>query len=174
MTTLIILVLAGIAALCLYVATMPAAFSVERSTTVKAAPDRVFALINDLHAMNIWNPFAQTDPALQLTYSGSDSGVGAAYNWAGPKAGQGRMEIISALAPTSVSLKLDFSKPFVAHNLVDFTMQAKGSETSVTWRMHGNRNFMMKLIGLFFSMDSMVGGEFEKGLASLKTLAEKR
>ena len=39
--------------------------------------------------------------------------------------------------------------------------------------MIGPAPYMQKLMGVFMSMDKMVGGDFETGLANLKTLAEK-
>jgi len=38
--------------------------------------------------------------------------------------------------------------------------------------MAGNNNFMAKTIGLFMDMDAMIGGQFEKGLAAMKSVAE--
>ena len=38
--------------------------------------------------------------------------------------------------------------------------------------MSGKKNFMFKAMGLFMDSDKMVGGDFEKGLADLKSVAE--
>jgi hypothetical protein len=40
--------------------------------------------------------------------------------------------------------------------------------------MHGPSPFISKLMGLFFSMDAMVGEKYEEGLASLKAIAENK
>jgi hypothetical protein len=77
------------------------------------------------------------------------------------------------VAPSRVTLKLDFVKPFEAHNQVDFTLEPKGGATEVTWAMNGPMPFISKVITLFVDMDHMVGGDFEAGLANLKALAEK-
>jgi hypothetical protein len=71
-----------------------------------------------------------------------------------------------------VSLKLDMSRPFEAHNMVDFVLEQNGAGTKLTWAMQGRQPFMAKLMSLFINCDKMVGGEFEQGLAKLKTLVE--
>lgn len=42
----------------------------------------------------------------------------------------------------------------------------------VTWSMSGRKNSASKGFGLFMNLDKMVGGDFEKGLAQLKGVAE--
>jgi hypothetical protein len=98
---------------------------------------------------------------------------GAVYEWEGNKVGKGRMEITDASPPSRVTIKLDFFKPFEAHNTAEFTMEPKGDATNVTWAMHGPNLFVGKLMSTFVNMDRMVGKDFEAGLANLKTLAEK-
>jgi len=164
-----------IAALLIYAATRPDTFRVERAASIKAPPEKVFALINDLRRWDSWSPWEKKDPAMKRTF-GSDatSGKGATYAWEGNSdVGQGRMEIAESVAPSRVRIKLDFVKPFEAHNLVDFTLEPKADATQVTWAIHGPSPYISKLIGIFCSMDSMIGKDFEDGLASLKVVAEK-
>jgi uncharacterized protein YndB with AHSA1/START domain len=161
--------IAGVVALA---AMQPSAFRVERSTVVKAPPEKVFSLINDLRAFNSWNPFMKMDPEAKVIYSGAAEGKGAAYAWEGAKTGSGRMEITEAAAPSKVLARLDFYKPFAANNVAEFTVDGRGGATNVTWAMSGRSAFMHKLMGLFFSMDKMVGKSFEDGLAALKAKVE--
>jgi uncharacterized protein YndB with AHSA1/START domain len=164
-----------IAGLLGYAATRPDTFRVERAATIKAPPEKIFALINDLRRWDSWSPWERKDPAMKRTFSGdAASGKGAAYAWEGNSdVGQGRMEIAESVPPSKVRIKLDFIKPFEAHNIVDFTLEPKGDATSITWAMHGPSPYISKLIGIFISMDSMIGKDFEAGLANLKTVAEK-
>jgi uncharacterized protein YndB with AHSA1/START domain len=163
-----------IAALLIYAATKPDSFRIERSTTIKAPPEKVFALINDFHQWEAWSPWEKIDPALKRTYSGAPSGKGAVYEWDGNKEiGQGRMEITESTPASKVALKLDFVKPFEAHNMVDFTLATQGDSTTVTQAMYGPSPYISKLMTTFFSMEKMVGGKYEEGLANLKVLAEK-
>ncbi|HSI62669.1 MAG TPA: hypothetical protein VLE43_06105, partial [Candidatus Saccharimonadia bacterium] len=64
-------------------------------------------------------------------------------------------------------------KPFAATNAADFKFAPEGDKTKVTWSMNGKHNFVGKAICMFMDMDKMIGGDFEKGLADMKTLSEK-
>lgn len=172
--TIAIVLLVVIAGVLIYAATKPDSFRIERSTTINASPDKVFARINDFHQWEAWSPWEKIDPALKRTYSGATSGPGAIYEWAGNKdIGQGRMEITESIPMSKVALKLDFLKPFEGHNFVDFTLKAQGQGTAVTQAMYGPSPYLSKLMTLFFSMEKMVGSKYEEGLANLKALAEK-
>jgi uncharacterized protein YndB with AHSA1/START domain len=152
----------------------PDTFSFQRAITVKAPAERIFPLINDFHQWRSWSPYEDRDPALKRSYSGAASGKGAVYGWEGNKnVGSGRMEITDSSAPSKIVIQLDFLKPFEAHNTAEFTMLPQGDATSVTWRMHGPALFMSKLMQVFMNLDTMVGKDFETGLANLKKLTEK-
>ena len=169
----LLIIVAALAALLLYAATRPDSFRLERSTSISAPPEKVFALISDLRLFNTWNPFAAMDPAQVISYEATTVGVGAAYSWKGDKSGAGRMEVVELMPAQRVTMKLDFSKPFEAHNRVDFSIQPQANGCNVTWAMSGPNAYVNKLMQVLFSMDKMVGSEFEKGLANLKALAEK-
>jgi carbon monoxide dehydrogenase subunit G len=167
----LLLIIVGVLGLASF---QPNTFRVERSAMIKASPDKVFALINNFHQWEGWSPWAKLDPAMKSNYSGAANGKGAVYEWAGnSKVGQGRMEIIDATPSSKITIKLDFIAPFAAHNTAEFTMVPQGDMTNVTWAMLGSSPFLTKVIGLFCSMDSMVGKDFEAGLNNLKGLAEK-
>lgn len=154
------------------IGTRPNTFRIERSTTIAAPPERIVALIDDFHAWGQWSPWEKIDPTMTRTFEGPERGVGAVYGWTGTgKAGTGRMEILED-TPAKVVIKLDFIKPFEAHNMAIFTLEPQGGATRVVWAMEGGQPFMAKLMGLVFNMEKMVGPDFEKGLASLKTSAE--
>jgi len=172
---ILIVVVVLIGALLAYAATRPDTFRVERVATIKAPPEKVFALINDLRRWESWSPWEKKDPAMRRSFGGdATSGRGAAYAWEGNSdVGQGRMEIAESVAPSRVRIRLDFVKPFEAHNLVEFTLEPGGDSTNVTWAMHGPNAYLAKVMQVFFSMDKMVGKDFETGLANLKALAEK-
>ncbi len=170
--TVMLVLAVGIAAVLIYAAFRPKSFTLSRSVVIAAPADRIFALINDLHGFNSWNPFAKQDQELKIQYESATSGKGAAYTWVGKKAGAGRMEIIDSVPAQRVTMKLDFSKPMEAHNTVSFTLEPQGPDTTATWTMTGPANYAHNLMTTFFSMEKMVGGQFEAGLASLKALAE--
>lgn len=148
-------------------------YRVERSTTVAAPPARVYEQIADFHNWTKWSPWEGIDPQLQRAYSGPESGPGAAYSWSGNrKAGKGRMQITDATEPSNVQIDLVFEKPWKARNDTVFTIEPDEAGSRVTWSMSGKKTFMTKVMGIFKSMDQMVGPDFEKGLARLKTAAE--
>jgi hypothetical protein len=152
----------------------PDSFRVQRAIVIKAAPDRIFALINDFKAWPQWSPYEAKDPKMQRTLSGADSGPGSVYEWSGDKnVGQGRMEIMESTAPTKIVIKLDFLKPFEGHNTATFTLVSQGEATEVTWAMYGPSTFITKVMSVFFNLDKMIGTDFEAGLANLKRLTEQ-
>lgn len=152
----------------------PNTFTVTRSTTIKAPAEKIYPLISDFHNWTTWSPWEHLDPKMVRTYSGTASGTGAIYNWEGnDQVGAGRMEITGVAAPSKIDIKLDFLKPFESHNTTVFTLEPKGDSTNVVWTMTGPSAFITKLMGVFVSMDKMVGPDFEKGLASMKAVAEK-
>jgi uncharacterized protein YndB with AHSA1/START domain len=163
-----------VAAILAFAATRPDSFRIERTASIKAPPDRIFPYVNDLHAHAAWSPWERKDPAMKRTHSGAPSGAGAVYAWDGNKdIGAGRMEITESAPPAKMVAKLDFIRSFEAHNMVEFTLRPDGESTVITWAMYGPSPFISKVMGLFLNIDSMVGKEFEAGLASLKALAEK-
>ena len=163
-----------IAGLLIYAATKPDTFRVQRSTSIKAPPEKIFPLINDFHSFGAWSPYEKKDPSMKRTLNGAASGKGAVYEWEGDhNVGKGRMEITDTSPPSKVTINLDFVKPFETHNIVEFTLEPKGDSTDVTWAMHGPSPYIAKVMHIFFNMDNMVGKDFETGLANLKTIAEK-
>ena len=163
-----------IAAVLIFAATKPDIFRVQRAAAIKAPPDKIFPLINDFRQWGAWSPWEKKDPAMKRTFGAVTSGKGATYAWEGNKdVGSGSMEITESVAPSKVGLKLDFLKPFEAHNTVELTLSPAGDVTNVTWAMQGPTPYFAKIIHVFMDMDSMVGKDFEAGLANLKAAAEK-
>jgi hypothetical protein len=168
----------AIAIVLILAVTKPARFSVQRVTSVKAPPEKIFPLINDFHQWGTWSPYENKDPAMKRSYSGAESGKGAVYAWDGNKnVGSGRMEILEASVPSKIVIKLDFFTPFEGHNTAEFTMLPQGDATNfttdVTWLMHGPAPFVSKVMQVFMNIDNMIGKDFEVGLANLKRLTEK-
>jgi len=168
-----IVIIVAIAAVLILAATRPDTFQVQRAASIKAPPERIFPLINDFNRWRAWSPCEKKDPTMKRTFGVATSGKGATYAWEGNgEVGQGRMEIADSAPPSKVAIKLDFVKPFEAHNLVEFVLEPDGDATRVTWTMRGDAPYFAKIIHLFIDMDRMVGKDFEAGLASLKATAE--
>lgn len=162
-----------LAALLAYAATKPDTFRVERTASIEAPPEKIFALINDFQNWAAWSPWEVKDPDMKRIYSGAPIGKGAVYEWDGNRnIGAGRMEILEAAPPGSIRIKLDFFRPFKAQNTAEFRMARDGERTEVSWIMYGPQPYLSKVMSTVFSMDRMIGGEFETGLANLKSISE--
>jgi Polyketide cyclase / dehydrase and lipid transport len=165
-----------IAAVLILASTKPSTFAIRRSAVMRAPAQAIFPLIDDFHQWTKWSPWENRDPALKRTYSGADSGKGAVYAWDGNKdVGSGRMEILDASSPSKITIKLDFFKPFEAHNTAEFTFvpERDAAATDVIWVMRGPSPFMSKVMQVFMDFDKMIGRDFETGLANLQKLTEK-
>jgi len=152
----------------------PSDFRVSRSTNIAAPPEAVFGQVNDFHKWETWNPWGKLDPHAKNSYEGAPAGQGAIFRWAGNKnVGEGSMTILESRPNEFIKIQLDFLKPFKATHTAEFTFKPEGNQTAVTWSMYGKNNFIGKAIGLFIDCDKMIGGQFEKGLADMKSAAEK-
>jgi uncharacterized protein YndB with AHSA1/START domain len=171
----IILVLVAIAVIIFVIvaAMQPTDFRITRTGTISAPASAVFAQVNDLQKWDAWSPWAKLDPDARNSFEGPASGTGAIMRWVGNnKVGQGSMTIIESRPNDFISFKLEFLKPFAATNTAEFTFNSENDQTTVIWSMYGKNNFMNKAIGLIMNCDKMVGGQFEEGLATLKSVVE--
>ena len=171
---ILIVLVVVVAGILVFAATKPDTFTVQRSASIKAPPEKIFPLINDYRSWASWSPYETKDPAMKRTFGASTVGKGATYAWDGNKeVGQGSMEIQESVPPSRIAINLDFLKPFEAHNRVDFTLEPQGEATRVSWSMRGPAPFISKVMQVFINMDNMVGRDFEAGLANLKAVSEK-
>ena len=158
----------------IYAATKPDVFHVERSVRILATPEAIFPLINDLHRWEVWTPYDK-DPAIQRTYSGSATGVGARYAWQGNKqVGQGEISIRETQPPRLLVFDLHMIKPFKGRNMATFSLAHDGDATRVTWSLDDKHKLLQKTMSIFLNLDNMIGRDFEVGLAQLKTVIETK
>lgn len=155
-----------------YAAIQPDEFRVTRSASIKAPPERIHLLVDDLRRHREWSPWEKKDPGMKRSYTGISAGKGAVYEWDGNnEIGAGRITIAESSAQRVV-FDMHFLRPFDSRSTAEIVFEPKGDMTEVTWSMHGPQLFIGKVMGLFFDMDAMIGGEFEKGLAMLKSVTE--
>jgi hypothetical protein len=155
------------------IAGQPDEFTISRAAKISAPPEKIFPHVNDLHRWAAWSPWAKLDPNAKNTFTGPDAGIGAAMAWAGnKKVGAGRMTITESQPSDLIRLRLEFLKPFQATNAAEFNFSGQTGGTVLTWSMTGKNSLMARIFGLFMNCDKMVGGDFEKGLASLKAITE--
>ena len=156
-----------------FVATRPSEYRVARTVTMAVPESAAFAQVNDFHRWGAWNPWAKLDPAMKQTYEGAPAGPGAVYTWAGnTQVGAGRMTMTESRPNELVRINLEFLKPLAATSIAEFTFRPEGDRTAVTWSMVGQANFIAKIVHLFVDMDTMIGGNFERGLADMKSIVE--
>ena len=147
--------------------------TIERRLSMAAPPALIAEQLVDFRRWVDWSPWEGLDPDLRRTYSGPDTGVGAAYEWAGNrKAGAGRMAITSVTAD-EVAVDLRFTRPFKSTSAVTFTLVPADSQTEVVWTMRSPRTLATRVFGLVMNMDKAIGSDLEKGLATLKSLVEE-
>jgi uncharacterized protein YndB with AHSA1/START domain len=155
-------------------ATKPDRFQVRRSITINAPPEKVFALINDFHKWDRWEPQGEEDPAMHRTYSGPIEGKGAISEWSGSgSTGKGRTAIVESEPSRMVSIKVDWERPFEAHNINEFVLEPAGGATKVIWSIDISNLYIMKVMSIFVNIQKEFGKHMESGLSSLKAAAEK-
>lgn len=158
-----------------FVATRPATYHIERSVNIAAPPAVVFPYVNSLKNFVLWSPWEKRDPNQKTTFTGPDEGVGAGYAWVGnDEVGEGKMAIVESKPNELVKSDLEFIKPFASKSGVTYTLVPEGDGTKLTWGMDGSNDFTGKLFSVFVNMDTMLGKDFDEGLANLKTLVEAK
>jgi uncharacterized protein YndB with AHSA1/START domain len=163
----------GLIAILAIAAGKPATFRIERTTSIAAPPETVYANIEDFHRWAAWQPWEKLDPHMHKSFTGPERGQGAVYEWQGSKeVGKGRMTITEARPNQRLVVRLEFLEPFPADNRAIFTLVPKASGTDVSWAMEGPNSFMGKVVSVFADMDQMLGGDFARGLARLKEVSE--
>ena len=177
---ILIIVAVLIVAVLIFAATRPNTFRVERTVTIHASPEKIFAMINDLHAWDTWAPDDRKDPAMKTTFSSPSSGLGASSAWDSKgRGGVGRMQILESAPSSRVAVMVDFVRPFEAHNLNEFKLEPdsagpQAASTRVTWSIQASNLFAMKLVGVFFNMQREFSKHIDTGLNNMKAVAEKQ
>ena len=171
LTTILLILAALVAAILIFAATKPNTFRITRSTTINAAPEAIFPLVNELRAHRSWSPFDQ-DANMKRAYSGPEAGKGAVLTFDGGMSCTGSLSITDAMPPSKIVMALVMTRPFKCDNVVEFTFEPKGGATEVTWTMHGANSYASKVMNVFIDCNKMCERQFDTGLASLKNLAE--
>ena len=155
---------------------LPPKFVVARNIVVNAAPERVYALVDDPRKWKDWAVWHQRDPNMSVTYTGQERGVergtGAGWSWVSKSEGEGRMKFTSAEAGRRLSYELYFAD-FDTTSQGELRFAAAGLGTKVSWTLNGDMggNPFFRWMTLF--ADGMMGKDFDNSLVRLKALAEK-
>jgi hypothetical protein len=152
---------------------LPSAAHVERSTVIAASPAQVFAVVDGFAQFDQWSPWAKIDPDAKTELSGPADGVGARYSWSGnAKVGSGTQEIVESVPDTKVRSALQFTG--FPPSEASFLLKPAGEGTQLTWTMDIGLGGspVSRWFGVF--MDRMIGPDYERGLAQLKTFVESQ
>jgi effector-binding domain-containing protein len=168
-------IILGVVALAVLIAVggllLPRQVHVSRSVSIGRPASELFAVIDSFQLFPKWSPWQDLDPNMHQTAEGPREGVGAKLVWSGnDKVGSGSQLITAAVPDQFVDSDLDFGKMGVARCRMILNPEDGG--TRVTWAM--DTDMGANPIGRYFglAMDRMIGPDFAKGLAKLKTLAE--
>ena len=168
-----LLVVALVGAVLVMAALKPDTFRISRSTTVNAPAAKIHPLVDDFKRWTLWSPWEHKDPAMRRSFGERTAGQGATYAWEGnDEVGAGRMTIVES-TPARIGVALEFLEPMANQAKAAFTFVPQGGGTVVTWSMEGPNPFLSKVMHVFFDFDKLVGADFERGLASLKAVAEQ-
>jgi hypothetical protein len=157
-----------------YVATRPAAYHVERSVTINAPADVVWANVSDFNQWHAWNPWQKSDLAQTVTIAGAKGSPGHSSAWDGEKTGKGIMTVLKADAPSQLTIKLEFEVPMESVAMTQFAFSPKGSGVKVTWSMDGENDFVGKAFDVLMDVENMIGKSYDSGLSNLKSIAEAK
>jgi uncharacterized protein YndB with AHSA1/START domain len=164
-----------VAAFAVVVWFQPDDYRLTRTTVIAAPAAAVFTQVNDLQKWENWSPWAKLDPNAKVTFSGPQSGEGASFKWDGnDRVGAGTMTITASKPNTRIATRTDFAKPFAGSSNSDFVFSENGGQTNVIWTMTGRHDFIGKAMCLVMSMEQMLGPDFERGLAQLKQVSERK
>jgi uncharacterized protein YndB with AHSA1/START domain len=156
-----------------YVSTREGKFHYERSGVIDAPPEKIFPYLSQFKLGGAWSPYEKKDPNMKHTYGGTEGSAGSTMEFEGnSEAGTGKLEILNVVPNELVQIKLTMLKPFYGENLIDYKLTPEGDGTRFTWAMSGDGGFMTKLITLFIDCEKMVAGDFEVGIANLKSVVE--
>ncbi|MBA4175130.1 MAG: polyketide cyclase [Leptothrix sp. (in: Bacteria)] len=147
-------------------------FTVVRSVTINAPADKVYPLVADPRGWKQWSVWNRRDPAMQVEYFGAPAGAGAGWSWKSKTQGDGRMSFTAAEPNRRLAYDLYFPD-FGTTSKGDLTLAAEGHATKVTWTMDGDMGSNPLYRWFALNADSLVGKDFDAGLAGLKEVAEK-
>ncbi len=166
----IVVLVAGVLA---YAASRPAELAIDRVIVISATPEVIFPHINNSQKANEWMPWQATDAGLKMIYAGPAEGVGSKSSWdSSGQMGAGEALVVESVPSQVVKTQLTYTKPFQMSQLAEISLTPENGGTRVKWAVTGKNGFVFRLMGIFMNCDKLIGDQFEKGLANLKSKVE--
>ena len=177
--TIIYIILIIIAAIVIIVlvsaALSPGGYSIERTVDISRPQAEVFDYIKLTRNQENYSKWVMLDPNSRKTFTGTDGTVGFVYTWDSDnkQVGQGSQTITAITEGSEVKSTVKFIKPF--EGSLDATMSAlpAGRQTRVTWRIAGDRTFMLKVMHIVLNLQKTLGNDMAESLGNLKAVLEK-
>ncbi len=164
---IILTIIVGI--LIVLILSLPTKYNVERSIVIDAPGNIVYDQVRLFENFVKWSPWTALDPDMSDEITPPDGTVGSIYSWQGnDSVGIGSLEIIS-ITNDRIDQKLIFSAPWEAHDAAYYTFTDTPDGVQITWGLDGNLPRPTNIFGMFMDMESMIGGNYEKGLSNLKS-----
>lgn len=172
--TILIILLAIAAIICILGMIGPDTYRYERSINVNAPARLVYDNVRKFEKMNQWGPWKASDHDMVNTLTGVDGEIGSVWTWTGDTVGTGRQELVTLVPDSRTRAKLIFTVPVIGdmESISTFDLKPEGTGTQVTWGMEGETGFWGKVMGKFGDSDAQIGPMFEEGLAGLKAMCE--
>lgn len=156
-----------------YVAIKPSNMVITRELVIKAPPEKIFPYINNAKKADEWMPWKDSDPGVQMQYSGPEEGVGSKSSWDSKgQMGTGSALVVESIPNQSVKTQLTYTRPMEMSQMAHIMLTPTPEGTLVKWSVDGHNNFICRMMSVFMDMDKMVGDEFVKGLTKLKSITE--
>ena len=177
LTALVALVLLLVVAVGVLIFVMPTDFKVEREVVINKPKSEVFDYLKMLKNQNEWGPWVTKDPKIKLSYTGTDGEIGFVSKWESEheEVGHGEQEIKKITEGERIDTEIRFIKPWEStSNGFMTTSDAGEGKTKVTWGFTGSMPRPMNLMLLLTPFEAEVAKDFEKGLAKLKGIVEKK
>lgn len=167
---IVIILIALVAGLHTYA---PKSYNVSRSISINKPLSEVFTYLKSLKNQDNWSPWAEKDPNMVKTFTGTDGEVGCVSAWVGNKdVGEGEQELTGIVENELIESQLRFLKPFKSTSDAYLRVEKEGEGTKVIWGFKGTNAFPVTIMMVFMNMDKAIGKDFEYGLNKLKSILE--
>lgn len=151
---------------------LPNFYKVERSITIDHAQEDVYAYLVNLETSKEWSPWAEIEPTAEFTTQGTPGVVGSSLEWQGKEIGSGKQILTVLEEPNYIEYKMEFNEPVKSEATAYFRLTEGNPGVNVVWGIKASDlRPIQRVMALF--VDSMMGSQFEKGLANLKGRLEK-
>jgi effector-binding domain-containing protein len=150
---------------------LPKQMHVERTATINAPAEAIFAQVNDYKNWEKWSPWHKKDPNMKLVYDGPTAGQGASYKWESEEVGNGNQKITASVPNDSIITEMYFMESKdPAYGKFFFAPSDSGTVLIWVMEMDNGMNPLSRWMSVL--MKGMIEDDFEEGLANLKKVTE--